>query len=116
MIAHMVFFQPKQGTSVAERRSFVDALRSVAREIAVIRRVRVGNTLSIGQMPIDILGQKTFDYAAILEFDDQAGLKEYLDHPVHDKLRGLFWTLCDATLIADVDMADPLSEDADKLV
>ena len=115
MIAHVVLFEPKSSTPTAERRQLLAEIRSVARNIPCIALARIGRTVYLGLMP-EIIGRPTYQYAAIFEFATREDLATYLAHPVHDKLRTLFWDLCQATLIADVELVDPSSSDADSLV
>ena len=42
-----------------------------------------------------------FSYAAVVEFDDLAGLQAYLQHPQHEKLGALFYELLEAGLVYD---------------
>jgi hypothetical protein len=116
VIAHIVLFEPKPGVPLADRKEFLDEIRSVARTIPAIVQVRIGSTISIGVMPEDNIGRKTYQYAAIFEFVTRDDLAAYLTHPVHDRLRSIFWDLCQATLIADVELFDPASSQLDSLV
>lgn len=106
MIAHIVLFEPKSGTSSAQRRDFLDSITRAAREIPDVLLAKIGTTLSIGIIPEKYIGAKTYSYAAVFEFADQDGLQRYLRHPVHHDLRRRFWDLCLATLIVDVEMTD----------
>ena len=42
-----------------------------------------------------------FEYSAILEFDSEADLRDYLDHPAHTSLGRLLFTAADAVLAYD---------------
>ena len=42
-----------------------------------------------------------FEYSAILEFDSEADLRAYLDHPAHTSLGRLLFTSADAVLAYD---------------
>ena len=116
MIAHVVLFEPKASIPAAGRKEFLEEIRSVARNIPTIVQARIGTTISIGLMPETNRGQKTYRYAAIFEFATRGDLAAYFIHPVHDRLRAIFWDLCQATLIADVELFDPSSSVADNLV
>ena len=52
------------------------------------------------------LGDKTYAFAAILEFRDRKGLLEYLRHPMHHELGRLFWETCEDTVICEVESVD----------
>ena len=77
-----------------------DALSAAAREIPTVQRFQVGARVTHGaayekQMPHD------FPFAAIIQFDDLAGLQAYLRHRVHERLAGLFYALQEAALVYD---------------
>lgn len=62
-------------------------------------------------------GENTYDYAAILEFDDRSGLVAYLNDPRHAELGRLFWLNCERTIVSEVETVDPSKADAvDELV
>jgi hypothetical protein len=42
----------------------------------------------------------------LLEFDDLAGLKAYLDHPAHERLATRFFSTVDETLVYDFELAE----------
>ena len=48
----------------------------------------------------------SLDYAAVLEFDDLAGLKEYLEHPAHQALGSRFMSSLESSAIFDYQMQD----------
>ena len=79
------------------------ALNAAAREIPTVRRFQVGTRVTHGaayekMMPHD------FPFAAIVEFDDLAGLQAYLRHPAHERLGELFYQLQDAALAYDYEV------------
>jgi hypothetical protein len=45
-----------------------------------------------------------YPYAAVIEFDDLAGLQSYLQHPKHQNLGELFYRLLEAGLVCDYQM------------
>jgi hypothetical protein len=45
-----------------------------------------------------------FPYAAILEFDDAAGVRAYLDHPAHQEISTRFFAALAETLVYDFEM------------
>jgi hypothetical protein len=105
MIAHVVLFKPRDSVTDADRRAFVDALARARREIPGIRRFHLGRRVlreaSYAQaMPQD------FTYAAVIEFDDVAAVKAYLEHPAHDPLGTWFWKVSEAALVYDYEMSD----------
>jgi hypothetical protein len=116
VIAHIVLFEPKPELTEGERRQFLATLRTAVSRIPEIKTARVGRTLSFLQMPENIIGLKTYSFAAILEFEDAANLQGYLQHPEHNPVREAFWKACSATLIVDVAVGDVELGSADLLV
>lgn len=117
MIAHIVLFEPKPGTPGERRRAFVAALRDTVKAIPEVQRARIGKMASLffgESTPKE--GRTTYSFGAVIEFATREALQKYLGHPAHDVFRAQFWELCETTLIADVDLVDVLSNDADLLV
>jgi Stress responsive A/B Barrel Domain len=110
MIAHIVLFEPKSGVSADQLRSFAKLLRSCAREIPSVTRAVVGRTVAQNVNKSSGIGDQTYSqaygYAAVFEFADKAGLQNYFKHQAHQELAGLFWEVCEATIIVDVEMSD----------
>ena len=116
MIAHLVLFEPKSSSSTEEREAFLRELRRVIGTINEVQHANIGTIFSLGVMPENLIGGSTYSYASVIEFSDKAGLERYLKHPVHDELRRLFWTMCERTVVADAELFDARSGDADNLV
>ncbi|MBI1873495.1 MAG: Dabb family protein [Acidobacteria bacterium] len=105
MIFHVVLFRPRPDLTDTERGAFVDALERAASQIPQVRRFSVGHRVTHGRgyeaaMPQD------FEYAAVVEFDDLAGLKAYLDHPAHAELGDRFSSSLAAGLVYDYEMRE----------
>lgn len=113
MIAHIVLFQSKQDLSSADRRAFAQSFQAACRQIGSVRRAVLGKSLSIDAGYERIFGDKTYEYAAIMEFDDRHGLIEYLKHPLHDDLGRMFWLACESTVITEVELVDAKSPGVD---
>ena len=47
-----------------------------------------------------------YEYAALLDFDDVAGLKAYLDHPAHEVLANRFFRVIEDALMYDFDLQE----------
>lgn len=109
MIAHIVLIKPKPSLSDEDRSRFLASFRQALAEIDTIRTSMVGSALSERIQYGQNLGRETYEYAAILEFDDVSGLRAYLEHPAHQELGRLFWQCCAATEILDVEWSDALS-------
>lgn len=100
MIAHIVLFRPRAALGPDARGTLLRAFESALREIPSIRHVRVGRRLTHGR-PYEGLMAVDYQYAAVLEFDDLAGLQAYLDHPAHERLASEFFKAFEHALMYD---------------
>ena len=100
MVVHVVLFRPKPGLSESERGAMIKALRTAATEIPTVRRFSVGARITHGAAYEALMAQD-FPFAAIIEFDDVAGLQTYLQHPRHETLGELFYRLQESALAYD---------------
>jgi hypothetical protein len=116
MIAHLALYRPKGDVTADQRRSFAQTLQAVVREIATVRRVRVGKVEAASISGNFELGDTTDMFVAVLEFDDTDGLKTYLEHPKHQELARLFWLYTDATAILDAAIVDAKLDDLEKIL
>ena len=105
MIAHVVLFRPRADLTEAERDGVVAAFETAIREIPSVRRARVGRRILHGR-PYEGLMKEDFPYAAILEFDDLAGLAAYLEHPAHEQLANRFFAVLNGALVYDFDLKE----------
>lgn len=105
MIAHVVLFRPKDDVTESERSGLAAAFLDAAKAIDAIRQVRVGRRITHGR-GYEQLMTTDYPYAAILEFDDVAGLKAYLEHPVHANLAARFFAVLEEALMYDYDLGD----------
>ena len=106
MWAHVVLFDLRPDLTVEERGRFIAALRHALTSIPSIRRHVVGRRQSIGA-GYETAAAEGFGYLGVLEFDDRAGLEQYLAHPAHQELGALFWSCSSRTLVLDVELAGP---------
>jgi len=105
MIAHVVLFRPRADLPPAARNALADAFETALREIPSIRRARVGMRLLHGRA-YEALMHVDYQYAAVLEFDDVAGLRAYLEHPAHQRLASQFFEVFEHALMYDFDLKD----------
>ena len=105
MIAHVVLFRPRGDLSPAARTALAVAFETALREIPSIRRARVGTRVLHGRA-YEALMQVDYQYAAVIEFDDAAGLKAYLEHPAHPRLASQFYDVVEQALLYDFDLKD----------
>lgn len=114
MIVHLVLFRPRPNLSGADRRSLADALTRALRDIPSIRKARVGRRITHGR-PYEALMRVDYSSAAVLEFDDVAGLKAYLEHPAHDALGAQFFACFEDALMYDFELKEGEAGIADLL-
>ena len=48
-----------------------------------------------------------YEFLCVIEFDDEEGLRTYLDHPAHAELGRLFYVSSEAALVYDFTMVEP---------
>ena len=105
MLFHVVLFRPRPDLSAADRASLVEALEAALQRIPSIKRFHVGRRVVHGA-GYEALMPVSLDYAAVIEFDDLAGLREYLEHPAHEALGSRFMSSLEASQIFDYQMQD----------
>ena len=105
MIAHIVLFRPRADLSDSGRADLVSAFERAIREIPSIRGARIGTRVVHGR-PYEALMRSNYSYAAVLEFDDLAGLKAYLEHPAHERLGSSFFEAFEEALMYDFEMQE----------
>jgi len=105
MIAHIVLFRPRPDLPESGRVELVSAFETAIRTIPSIRNARIGTRVLHGR-PYEALMSSHYPYAAVLEFDDLAGLKAYLEHPAHERLGSTFFEVFEEALMYDFDMQE----------
>ena len=105
MIVHLVLFRPRADLPAETRRDLAGAFLAAATEIPSIRRARVGRRVTLGRA---YEGRASVDYqfVALIEFDDVAGVEAYLDHPAHAGLVERFFPNVDTAVMYDFDAAE----------
>ena len=106
MIAHVVLFKPRPDLTAEERQGLGEALSTALSTIPSIRRVRVGRRVTQGLRPYEAMMRVNYEYAAILEFDDEAGLRAYMEHPAHEALGARFFAVFEEALMYDYDFRE----------
>lgn len=108
MIAHVVLLTPRGDLGEMEKRAALDAFAEAASRIPSVKRCRIGRRVTHGLPGYEAAMRAGFEYSAIVEFDDVAGLKAYLTHPAHAAI-GQFFTAGAADALAyDYEMTDLL--------
>jgi len=110
VIAHIVLLRTKPGMSSEEQGLFAQTFERACRSLPSIRRVRVGLVNVQNSSGHPEIGDKPYEVAAVLEFDDQEGLDRYLKDPGHTERARISWQFCESTLIVDAEMGDPSRE------
>lgn len=105
MLAHVVLFKPKPYLAADQRGALIASFSRALREIPSIRRSRVGRRVTHGR-GYEQLMHVDYEYIAVLEFDDMAGLKAYLAHPAHEELAERFFTTFETALMYDFEIIE----------
>ena len=111
VISHIVLFNAKAGLSEADVRLFAQQLRRTMAEIPSVIRASVGRRVSIDSGNPRNLGDTTYEFSAVVDFEDKQGLITYLSHPLHQELGRLFWLYCASTVVLEVTSVDAKSAD-----
>lgn len=101
MISHVVLFRPKTDLSPEERAALIDALKHAVDGIAEIKHAVIGKRILLNRPGYETQMAEHFEYSAILDFNSEADLRAYLDHPAHNNLGRLLFTSADAVLAYD---------------
>ena len=106
MILHVILFEPRPDLTDAQRQQVIEDLRTAAASIPALRRCRIGRRLRHGAPGYEAAMQVDYQYAAIMEFDDRAGLEAYLRHPAHHAAGRHFSTSAAHALAYDYEVAE----------
>ena len=106
MISHIVLFNPRPDVTIEQRRSFALTISETCRSIPTVRAARLGRSKEINSGYPRSFGEKTYPYAAVIDFDSETELVAYLQHPLHRELGRLFWETCESTVVLEVEMMD----------
>lgn len=100
MVAHVVLFEPRPDLSAGDREQFAHAFERAVSTIPQVRRARVGARRHLGRF-YDRQNARDYSFCAIIEFDTEADLVAYLDHPAHEELGARFYQTSQAALAFD---------------
>jgi hypothetical protein len=103
MIAHIVLFTPKASLRGADARAFASSVIGLLGQAESVERCFVGRAAVVDPGYARNMGDKTYEFAAVLEFRGQSELLAYLTSPMHADLGRLFWEHCDSTVISEVE-------------
>jgi hypothetical protein len=105
MIAHVVLFRPRVDLSKEAREALATSFEAALTQIPSIRRARVGRRIAVDRQ-YEALMAVDYTYAAVIEFDNRAGLMAYLDHPVHKQLASRFFSAFEEALMYDFELLE----------
>lgn len=105
MHAHIVLLRPRPDLSTGDQERLFAALEHALVNIPMIARARVGRRVTLGRA-YDQQNTQDYPYAAVIEFDSEADLRAYLDHPAHVELGRLFFEVAEAALVHDFGMVE----------
>jgi hypothetical protein len=108
VIAHIVLLQPRPDLTEDERRAALDTLNRAAADLPEVRSFRLGRRVKHGLPGYEQMMTQDYEFALIIEVDDVAALKRYLQAPAHRALGNLFSTATAAALAYDYEL--PITE------
>ena len=106
MIAHIVLLKPRPGFTADDRRRAIEALVHASAAIADVRRFRIGRRIRHGLPGYEQAMREDYEFALVLEFDDEPALKRYLQAPAHGILGQMFTAATSAALAYDYELVD----------
>ena len=106
MIVHVVLFQPRRDLDAATREALLKEIGAAAKRIPSVRRMRIGQRIHHALPGYEQAMIASYDYALIAEFNDKAGLIEYLQHPAHHAIGRHFTASAERALAYDYEMVD----------
>lgn len=107
MISHIVLFRPKPHLSPGDRQALIDALRNAVSGIPSIKRTTIGRRVLLNRRGYETQMPEHYEYSAIIDFESEADLRAYLDHPAHVELGKRLFECADAVLAYDFVVTDP---------
>jgi hypothetical protein len=116
VILHVVLLEPRPDLTPDERLKLLERLRRAAAAIASVRRFRIGRRIQHGLPGYEQAMQVNYQYAAIMEFDDRAGLELYLRHPAHEAIGHDFTASAAHSLAYDFEMIEATEAAAERLI
>ena len=107
MISHVVLFRPRATLTATERAKLIEALRAAVSGIPTIQRATIGKRILLNRPGYETQMAEHYEYSAILEFDSEADLRAYLDHPAHIDLGKRLFMSAAAVLAYDYVSVEP---------
>ena len=108
MISHIVLFSPKPTLSAADRKALIESLQHAVSGIPSIKRATIGRRVLLNRPGYETQMAEHYEYSAIIEFETEADLRAYLDHPAHAELGKRLFVSADRVLAYDfIQVDDP---------
>jgi hypothetical protein len=114
MISHVVLFRPRATLTIDQRTALIESLKNAVTGIPSIKRTTIGKRILLNRPGYETAMTEHYEYSAILEFDSEADLRAYLDHPAHTDLGRLLFASAEAVLAYDFTHVVP--EEISKLI
>lgn len=105
MVSHVVLFNLRRDLGPSEHEAFIHALEVALRDIPTIRGFRIGRRVTFGAGYEQ--GLPDFEFCGVIDFDDLAGLRAYLEHPAHKDIGARFNESIEGGLVFDYEMGGP---------
>jgi Stress responsive A/B Barrel Domain len=106
MVSHLVLMKARPDLSPPERQMLIGAFERAIREIPTVKNVRVGRRITHGA-GYELTAPDAADYLVVIEFDNLAGLAEYLRHPEHQELGARFNQSLSSAWVYDFEVSGP---------
>ena len=106
MIAHVVLLQPKAELTEQQRATALDTIRHATARVPEIRRFRLGRRVRHGLPGYEQLMPQDYEFALLIEVEDIAALKRYLQAPAHEALGHLFYIATSSALAYDYELEE----------
>lgn len=95
MIRHMVFFNVLPSASDEQIGAVIEHAQTKLAKIPGVRNLALSTTFEVVQ-PV------AYRYGLTMEFADDAALRAYIEHPVHQEFRQIFFPIRDTYLVTDL--------------
>lgn len=103
MMCHVVLYEMRPDLSDTDRERLQRTVEGTLQSIPAVRRWTIGRRTALG-LSYEPLMQPGYGHVAVLEFEDRAQLRDYLEHPLHAELAALFWSCSERTLVFDYEV------------
>ena len=94
MIKHIIMVKFKPEVSQDQQAEFAKTSVEALGQIPGVKSIIAGQAL-------DIEGKPAYNGALFIDFDDEAKLKAYLEHPIHKAAEAQIPTMCSDVMVLD---------------